>query len=54
MFEIIKFSTWILVTQYIGGGELLHLVEQYGCLTEDIVKIYVGEIALALGTINIF
>lgn len=39
----------ILVMQYIGGGELYHLVEEYGCLSEDVVKIYIGEIALALG-----
>ena len=37
------------VTQFIGGGELYSLIQEYGCLSEDVVRIYVAEIALALG-----
>jgi serine/threonine protein kinase len=40
---------FLIVTQFIGGGELFSLVEEYGCLSEDVVRIYIGEIALALG-----
>lgn len=32
-----------------SGGELYSLVEEYGSLPEDVVRIYVGEIALAIG-----
>lgn len=39
------------VTQFIGGGELFSLVEEYGCLPEDVVRIYVAEVALALGNV---
>lgn len=35
------------------GGELFSLVEEYGCLPEKVVRIYVAEIALALGNNNI-
>ncbi|OXU30185.1 hypothetical protein TSAR_007638 [Trichomalopsis sarcophagae] len=41
-------KTLYILTQFIGGGELFSLVEEYGCLSEDVVRIYIGEIALAL------
>ncbi|XP_058791895.1 serine/threonine-protein kinase S6KL isoform X2 [Phymastichus coffea] len=41
-------KTLYILTQFISGGELFSLVEQYGCLPEDVVRIYVAEIALAL------
>jgi len=34
---------------YISGGELHSLVDGYGCLPEEVVRIYVAEIALAIG-----
>lgn len=37
-----------ILTEYISGGELFSLVEEYGCLSEDVVRIYVAEIALAI------
>lgn len=37
---------------YISGGELFSLVDEYGCLPEDVVRIYVAEIALAIGKNN--
>lgn len=37
---------------YISGGELLSLVEEFGCLSEEVVRIYVAEIALAIGKNN--
>ncbi|XP_015603246.1 serine/threonine-protein kinase S6KL [Cephus cinctus] len=41
-------KTLYLLTEYIGGGELFSLVEEYGSLSEDMVRIYVAEIGLAL------
>lgn len=41
-------KTLYILVDYIGGGELYSLVEQYGCLPENVVKIYVAEIALAI------
>lgn len=39
------------VSEYIDGGELFHLLEQYGSLPEYLVAVYVAEIALGLGKI---
>lgn len=44
----------ISVMDYIPGGELLSLVDKYGCLPEEVVRIYVAEIALAIGIRIIF
>ncbi|KMQ89721.1 protein kinase 2 [Lasius niger] len=33
---------------YISRGELFSLVDEYGCLPEEVVRIYVAEIALAI------
>lgn len=38
-----------LVFEYKSGGELLHLIEKYGPLSEEIARIYVAEIAVAIG-----
>ncbi|KAG5329490.1 S6KL kinase, partial [Acromyrmex charruanus] len=38
----------IAVMHYISGGELFSLVDEYGCLPEKVVRIYVAEIALAI------
>ncbi|PSN35292.1 Serine/threonine-protein kinase S6KL [Blattella germanica] len=40
-----------IVSEYVPGGELLELCQKYGLLPEEVVKIYVAEIALALGII---
>lgn len=37
------------MTDFVGGGELFSLVEEFGCLPENVVRIYVAEIALAIG-----
>lgn len=37
---------------YISRGELFSLVDEYGCLPEEVVRIYVAEIALAIGKNN--
>ncbi|XP_023316892.1 serine/threonine-protein kinase S6KL isoform X4 [Trichogramma pretiosum] len=37
-----------ILTKFINGGELFSLVEEYGSLSEEIVRIYVAEVALAL------
>lgn len=37
---------------YISGGELFSLVDEFGCLSEEVVRIYVAEIALAIGKNN--
>lgn len=43
----------VLVSEYIPGGELLALLDKFGKLPEEIVKIFVAEIAIALGKISI-
>ncbi|XP_013194881.2 serine/threonine-protein kinase S6KL [Amyelois transitella] len=37
-----------IVSEYIPGGELLALLDKYGKLPEELVKIFVAEIAIAL------
>lgn len=41
-------KTLYILMDYISGGELLSLVEEFGCLSEEVVRIYVAEIALAI------
>ncbi|XP_029167730.1 serine/threonine-protein kinase S6KL [Nylanderia fulva] len=41
-------KTLYILMDYISGGELFSLVDEYGCLPEEIVRIYVAEIALAI------
>lgn len=41
-------KTLYILTDFIGGGELFSLVEEFGCLPENVVRIYVAEIALAI------
>lgn len=41
-------KTLYILTDYIGGGELFSLVEQCGSLPENVVRIYVAEVALAV------
>ncbi|KAF3420253.1 hypothetical protein E2986_06866 [Frieseomelitta varia] len=42
------FTFVLFITDYIGGGELFSLIEQCGFLPENIVRIYVAEVALAI------
>ncbi|XP_076232579.1 ribosomal protein S6 kinase like isoform X2 [Calliopsis andreniformis] len=41
-------KTLYILTDYMDGGELFSLVEEYGCLPENVVRIYVAEVALAI------
>ncbi|XP_018368738.1 PREDICTED: serine/threonine-protein kinase S6KL-like [Trachymyrmex cornetzi] len=41
-------KTLYILMHYISGGELFSLVDEYGCLPEKVVRIYVAEIALAI------
>ncbi|XP_033325853.2 ribosomal protein S6 kinase like isoform X1 [Megalopta genalis] len=41
-------KTLYILTDYVGGGELFSLVEECGALPENVVRIYVAEIALAI------
>ncbi|KAK2583135.1 hypothetical protein KPH14_009159 [Odynerus spinipes] len=41
-------KTLYILTDYMSGGELFSLVEEYGCLPEEVVRIYVAEVALAI------
>ncbi|XP_047365500.1 ribosomal protein S6 kinase-related protein-like isoform X2 [Vespa velutina] len=41
-------KTLYILTDYMCGGELFSLVEKYGCLPEQVVRIYVAEVALAI------
>lgn len=43
-----------LVSEYIPGGELLALLDRYGKLPIELVKIFTAEIAIALGEIHLF
>lgn len=45
-------TLFFTVMNYISGGELFSLVDKYGCLPEKVVRIYVAEIALAIGKDN--
>lgn len=37
-----------------NGGELLELCQSYGLLPEELVRIYVAEISLAIGKFSSF
>ncbi|XP_012061248.1 PREDICTED: RAC family serine/threonine-protein kinase homolog [Atta cephalotes] len=41
-------KTLYILMHYISGGELFSLVDEYGCLPEKVVRIYIAEIALAI------
>ncbi|XP_029670490.1 serine/threonine-protein kinase S6KL-like [Formica exsecta] len=41
-------KTLYILMDYISGGELFSLVDEFGCLPEEVVRIYVAEIALAV------
>ncbi|XP_031840728.1 ribosomal protein S6 kinase like isoform X2 [Nomia melanderi] len=41
-------KTLYILTDYVGGGELYSLIEECGSLPENVVRIYVAEIALAI------
>lgn len=52
---ILGFITWLCfsfrkVTEFIEGGDLQQLWQETGCFHEDLIKIYVAEIALVLGS----
>jgi serine/threonine protein kinase len=40
------------VSEFVSGGELLDLCQSYGILPEELVRIYVAEISLALGKLQ--
>lgn len=40
------------VTQFVPGGDLHQLWEETGLLDEDLVKVYIGEIAIVLGKVQ--
>ena len=40
---------FFLVTDYIDGGDLQQLWRETGNFEEELIKIYVGEVALVLG-----
>lgn len=37
------------MSNFVDGGDLFNLMEKYGALPEDIVRLYVAELASALG-----
>jgi len=39
----------VAVSEFVNGGELLGLCQSYGLLPEELVRIYVAEISLAIG-----
>ncbi len=42
----------VLVLEYVSGGDMYNLLERYGCVTEDALRFYVAELALALGHLH--
>jgi serine/threonine protein kinase len=42
----------VLVMDYCPGGDLSHLLDLHGKLSEDIVKIYIAEITLAIEALH--
>jgi serine/threonine protein kinase len=41
-------SCYTKVLEYLPGGDLLSLVQEMGCLHEDVVRQYLAEVVLAL------
>lgn len=37
------------MTEFVNCGELYYLIRQYETLPEEVVRIYVAELALAIG-----
>jgi hypothetical protein len=44
----------VAVSDFVTGGELLELCQCYGLLPEELVRIYVAEISLAIGNLHWF
>jgi hypothetical protein len=42
------------VSDFVTGGELLELCQNYGLLPEELVRIYVAEISFAIGKLCCF
>jgi len=40
-----------IVCDYVSGGEFLKLLQETGPLSEDIVRIYMAQLALAIGIV---
>lgn len=51
IFEVIRSYLFIAGLEYKCGGDLFDLLKEYAFLTEDLVKLYVAEIAVAIGKI---
>lgn len=43
----------VLVSDYVGGGELLHLLRKYGPLPEELCRIYFAELVVTIGILII-
>ena len=41
-----------LVTEYIEGGDLHQLWKETGCFEEELIRIYIAEVALTLGILS--
>lgn len=50
LFTSLKIS-FVLVSDYVGGGELFNFLKTYDILPVLLVKIYIAEIAFALGNV---
>ncbi|KAF6005454.1 hypothetical protein F1559_005043 [Cyanidiococcus yangmingshanensis] len=42
----------VLVLEYVSGGDMYNLLERYGYVSEDALRFYVAEVALALGHLH--
>lgn len=52
--RFINFLFMFLVSEHKSGGELLGLIEKFAPLPENIVRIFIAEIALAIGLYSTF
>lgn len=51
---VIKYYLYFSVSDYIGGGELLQLLQKYGPLPETLCRIYFAELVVIIGIVIIF
>lgn len=52
-FKIFKINVSFLkisVSDFVGGGELLKLLQNYGPLPEELCRIYFAELVVIIGT----
>lgn len=49
----VKILFYVVVSDYVGGGELLQLLKKYGPLPEELCRIYFAELVVTIGILII-